>query len=275
MSKRTLPFMGKNRTLACVQTLSILVIMGWATTKLAAQDLPSGESVLENHIEATGGQEAYDKIQNRVSKGKMEIVNAGIELSLTVYAAKPNKALVILESEALGKIQQGIDGKVAWSLSDLQGPIVEQGAAREHRLRDSWFDRFAYWKDIFQSAECTGIEQIDGNDCFKVVFEPKPLEGEGLEQSEPNPMTVFFDQNSYLPLKVETRVVSEAGTVDVTVMPSDFKEVDGVKLPHTMKTQLMGQQRVLTTTSVEHNVKLPPDLFDPPAEIKALLEKEQ
>ena len=109
-------------------------------------DLPSGEEVLQKYMEATGGRAAYDAIDNRMFTATLEIVNAGVVLDITTYAAKPNKLIATVESEATGKIQKGCTGKVAWAMSDMQGPIVEQGASLENQLRDTLFDRLIYWK---------------------------------------------------------------------------------------------------------------------------------
>ncbi len=256
-------------------TLMTFVILSVAPNRAVGQDLPSGESILAKYIEATGGQAAYDKIENRIIKANMEIVNAGIEFSMTIYAAKPNKVLVDIESDSLGKIQQGCTGKVVWSNSDMQGPVVEEGAALENRLRDSLFDRTVYWKKAYESAKCVALETVDGKECYKVVLTPKPFENKDVADDEPSSLTVYFDKNTYLPIKIESNVVTEAGAMDLTAYLSDYKTVDGIKICHNMKTELAGQTRVMTVQSVEQNVKLDANQFDPPAEIQALIKKKK
>jgi hypothetical protein len=51
---------------------------------------------------------------------------------------------------------------------------------------------------------------------------------------------------------------------------SDYKKFGDLLLPTTMKQTAMGVQQVLTITAVEFD-NVPPSMFEPPAQIKALL----
>jgi hypothetical protein len=265
--RRTFSFIGSLLT-----TISILAL---ATNPAIAQDekLPTGESLIQKYIERTGGQAAYDKINNRYFEAEIDIVNAGIVLNVKTYAAKPNKLIATVEANAIGKIQKGCTGTVAWSMSDMQGPVIEEGAALENQLRDSMFDRFVYWKEAYQSAECVAIEKVDDKDCYKVVLTPNPYKSEEAKDEEVSLLTAFFDKDTNLATKLESNLVTQAGTIDVTAWLSDYKTVDGIKFPHTTKLELVGQTRIMKITSLKHDVKLADNQFDPPAEIKALLKK--
>lgn len=256
--------------------MCFFVVVSFATTTniVLGQDLPSGETIVQKYIEASGGQAAFDKIESRFFKANMEILNAGINLSIETYAAKPNKLLVVLESDAVGQVRQGVDGEIAWSMSDMQGPVVEEGAALENKLRDAQFDRMVYWNKGYQSAECKAIETIDDRDYYKVVFTPKPYKSENSEEIEPSILTVYFDKETYLPGKIESNVVTEAGTIDVVAYLTDYKTVDDIKMPHKTQVELAGQTHVMTIESVKHNKEFPADRFDPPKEISELLKKD-
>ncbi len=256
--------------------VAMLVTCLMATTLLAQDqqtDLPSGEEVLQKHIAASGGQAAYDKIENRFFQSTIEITNAGITLNASTYAAKPNKTSSTIEAPAIGKVLRGSTGEAVWSLSDLQGPVVEQGAALENQLRDSMLDRLVYWKKIYQSAECVGVEKVNGEECYKVVLTPRPYTSPELKDTEPSVLTVYFDKNTLLVKKIESNVVTDAGAIDVTAYLSDYKTVDGIMIAHRTEMELIGQKRVIEIQTIEHNVDLAEDQFDPPGEIKKLIEK--
>jgi hypothetical protein len=57
-------------------------------------------------------------------------------------------------------------------------------------------------------------------------------------------------------------------------MPGDYRAVDGLISPHRMVVRVLGQERVVTTKSIEQNIEMPDGMFDPPADVKALLGKE-
>ena len=65
---------------------------------------------------------------------------------------------------------------------------------------------------------------------------------------------------------------SPMGTVDVTNLISDYKDFGGQKVATRLTQQVMGQEQVLTISSVEYDAADAPQ-FEMPAAIKALIEK--
>ncbi len=225
--------------------------------------LPKAGEILDQYVEAVGGLAALEKINNRVVKGSMEIAGAGIKLSLTIYQARPNKAYTITSSPATGKVETGTNGEVAWQLSDLTGAQVMEGKEKANFLHMNIFDRPVYWRTSFQKVETAGVEEVSGKPCYKVVATPPDLPSQ----------TMFFDQETHLLVRVMMTVESQAGTIPADAYISDYRPVDGILLAHKTVTKLMGQERISTMESVEQNVDLPPDRFDLPAEIKAIIKK--
>ena len=210
----------------------------------------TAEAVLERYVEATGGRTAYDKIRNRVVHATLEIARQGIRLEMTVYAAKPNLFHMTMNSDLTGKIEQGIDGQVAWSKSVTQGPQLLEGEQKEALLRE---------------ARLAGPEQVDGKPCTKVVLTAK----------SGKPVTLFLDEATSLLVRTDMVTVTEAGEVPMRIRLQDYREVDGLKLPHRSIIEALGQERVLQVNRIEHNVDLPADRFALPDDVKALLPMRQ
>lgn len=246
---------------------ALLVICFAGALPLQADDgdLPKAEKILDRYVEAAGGLAAFDAITNRATKGSLELVAQGITMNMTVYAAKPNNAYVLAEAEALGKMESGISGDVAWSNSVLQGPQIKEGPEKDNSMRDATFDRLIYWRKDLESAETIGVESVDGKPAYKVITSPKL----GKEQ------TLYFDQASKLLVKIESTAVSQAGEIPLEAYIEDYREIDGVRLPHRIRVNVLGQERIITTHSAEHNVQIPPGRFDLPADVQALLDKEK
>lgn len=232
-----------------------------AQTREPAASLPTGDALLARYVEATGGAAAYGAVRNRVTRARMEILGAGVVLSLTLYSAHPASLYAVAESEATGRIESGVTDGVAWENSAMRGPIVKAGVEREEALRDAIFDRLAHWQEHVKSAVCVGAAEVNGKSAYRVVATPK----------SGSPQTLFFDQESGLLVRTETIVSSAAGAVPVVAEPGDFRKVDGLLLAFTSRMKVMGQERVVTVESVEHNASLPADRFALPAEIKALI----
>jgi len=252
----------KSFTLCVSLSLTILFLSG--TTNLNAEaNLLGGEEILKKFVEATGGKEAYEKIYNRVVTGTFEIPQGGLHASVTTYSARPNKMYVCVESKEMGKIEKGTNGEVAWDMTTMGGPRLLEGQEKEDYLREATFDRFVTWKTVYSKAECTGIDDIDGRQCFKVIMTPK----------SGNPQTFFFDTKSYLIVKSETTFSLQTGDVLIESYGFDYKEVDGILIAHTSKTFIMGQERIMVTESIEHNVEFQEDPFILPDEIQALVNR--
>jgi len=231
---------------------------------LPMQDTPpQAEQILDRYVEAIGGLTAAEKINNRVIKGTMEIAGAAVKLSITSYQARPNKAYTVVDSPATGKIDSGTNGEVAWQVSALAGAQLMEGKEKASFLHMNIFDRAVHWRTSFQKVEAAGVEDVSGKPCYKVVVTPKDLP----------PQTMFFDKETHLVVRITMTMESQAGTIPSDSYLSDYRAVDGILLPHKIVVRLMGQERITAMESIGQNVSLPPDRFDPPAEIKALIKK--
>jgi hypothetical protein len=249
--------------LGAVAALTLSTGAGPADAQAPAPPLPTGDAVLAKYVEATGGPAAYKALVNRVTRARMEIMGAGVVLTLTVYAAAPASLYSVAESEATGRIESGVSEGLVWENSALRGPTVKEGAERDDVLKAAVFDRLAHWKDHLTSAECTGTADVNDKAAYRVVTTPKSGASE----------TLYFDAASGLLVRTETTVTTAAGAVPVVAEPGDYRKVDGVLLSFSSRMKVMGQERVVTIEQVEHNVAMPVDRFALPSEIKALIKK--
>jgi hypothetical protein len=261
-------FMWCHSNILHVLTLSVFLILAtvcinWPGVLSADEKkLPDAEIILDRFVEATGGLKAYNRIKNRVTESTFEISQMGIKAQITSCHAKPNLIYVRMVSDQMGTIESGSNGDVAWEKSMMMGSKIKEGDERDDALRDALFDPQAYWRDVYRKVTCVGIETVEGKLCYKVIMTPKIG----------NPQTLYFDKESHLLIKVEWIATLQMGTIPVEVFLGDYHEVDGISIPHRAKVKLMGQERLMTTTRVEHNVKLPEGIFKLPEEIQALMD---
>jgi hypothetical protein len=235
-----------------------------ADVKLRAQaTAPSGETVLDNYVKAVGGLMAFDKLNTRVVKARLEIPAAGISMAVTAWAARPNKARMLVEADVVGRVERGFDGTVGWELATTSGPRIIDGAQLDDLARDSRFDGLATWRDWVAKAETIGAADVDGKPVWKVVVTPK----------RGSPQTCFFDQASSLLVKLEMTMRTPAGDIPVESFPGDYRDVDGIRMPHRTRQVIAGQERVAIVESVTHNAEMPVGQFDPPKEVQALFGK--
>ncbi len=205
--------------------------------QVAATTSITAEEVLEKSIQATGGREAALKMTSFVAKGSMEIVSMGGTATTEMYAKAPDKRLSITVVDGYGEVKQGYDGKIAWSAEPQNGLVELAGDQLASAHRDAQFNGDLRWKDLYKSVAVTGKEKVDGRDCW--VLKMTPAEGKLV--------TRFYDAETFLLTKVVTTTDSPQGPAEVSVMPSDWRDLgNGVKAAHSMKINLPGIGDLIT-----------------------------
>jgi hypothetical protein len=87
------------------------------------------------------------------------------------------------------------------------------------------------------------------------------------------PRTLYFDQKSGLVVKTQTVASTQMGKIPIDAFISDYRKVGEVTQAYKTVMNIMGQDRVITTTSIEYNAAIPDSVFAIPADIQALMEK--
>lgn len=249
-----------------VAAATILLTLGLiAPQQGRAQDLPSGEQLMEKYIEATGGRAAHENVKSNMSEGTFEMPAMGIKGTIKLWQAAPNLMYTEVDIEGFGKSVEGSTGEVVWENSSMMGPRVKTGEERDIGLRAATLHADLKWRDIFEKVEVIGVEKVDDKECYKVIRTPKVGK----------PETAYYDKETNLPVKVEMIVATAMGELPSTQFISDYKEVGGLLVPHTIRQQMMGQEQLIKFTSVNVNADIPEGRFDPPDAIKQLLAKEK
>jgi zinc protease len=227
------------------------------------EPLPKAENILDRYVEVTGGKAAYEKRKNELSTGTLEFKAQGLKGSVISYSAEPAQEYLIIDIEGVGKIESGMNNGVVWEKSAILGPRIKSGQERAQSLRDGAFNPYLHWRELYPKAETTGTEIVDGEVCYKVVLTPPTGSAE----------TRYFQKKSGLAVKMTTIGVSQMGEVPLEVLSGDYKNFGGVSVPTRITQKTGGQEFVITLQDVKTNQSMPPDRFDPPAEVKALLNK--
>lgn len=246
-------------------SIALLILLA-PTVSAEDKKMPKAEQILDNYIEAVGGEEKLKAIHNRVYKGKMEIGGQGMpqamEGTIEIYEAKPDKRYSATTLGPMGKVENGTNGEVHWQVS-MMGPQVLEGPDRALSERRSQFYSTLNWKSIYEKAETIGEAEVDGKPCYKVKMVPK----EGPEE------IVYYSKKTHLQTKTELSVNGGLGEMKVETLLMDWREVDGVKLPHKIVQRNLTTKQSVTITfnSIDCNVDMPADRFELPEAIKAIV----
>lgn len=231
------------------------------TAAASAQPLPTGETVMDHYVEVTGGKAAYQKHTSQVIAGVISFPAQGITGQLTRYAMAPDKEYSIVELASIGKIETGFSNDIAWEKNAITGPRLKSGEEKEQTRREAHFNAASTWRDIYAKVETIGTEATAGEDCYKVLLTPKQGRAE----------TQYYSIKTGLLLKTTTVAVSPMGDVNVEATFSNYKNFDGVLFPLRSVQKAGAQQLELTISNISFNETIPPEYFEPPAEIRALM----
>lgn len=232
-------------------------------TPAASQDaLPSGRDVVNRFIEAMGGRNAILAQSGRHMMGSFSIPAQGIGGALDVYAQPPNKMLVKVSLQGIGEIRTGYDGKTAWAVNPMVGPQVLDSLQLKQLEQQADFYSSLYPESQIASLETVGAETFEGVECYNV----KVTTTWGETYNE------FFDRATGLQLGSRRKQETPMGAMEIVAVSSEWKVVEGVKVPFKSVQRTMGMEQVITVDSV--NVLAVPDsIFALPPEIQALLKK--
>lgn len=263
------------RAILCTVTLSTVILctaIAFATmqtsafaqeasskpaTATSAAALPSAEKILDDYVAAIGGKETLTKFANRRSEGTLELAALGIKGKMTLIQSKPNKFLMAFDIPGIGTIKNGCDGSQVWESSVLSGNRILEGSEREQILRRTRMGVEAGWREDYASVKTTGEGKIGDRPVWIVELTPK---ADGTDTA-PSAQTDFYDKESKLLLKTKMTMTSPMGEIPVESTFSDYREIDGIKLPFESKQSALGQEQIMRLTEVVHDGEIDEEDF--------------
>lgn len=217
---------------------------------------PTADQILAKYTEALGGSAAIEKMRTRSMKGSM-LASNGATWGYEVYQTAPDKVYMVLNTPKQGVIRRGFDGKSGWELS--QRGLRELHAQELFNLR-----RYTdFVKDLKLQGQFTrlsygGKDKIDGKDV--VVLRGLGTDGKGER--------LYFDAATGLLVRRLTSTPTMVGLIPEQVDYSDYRDVDGLKLPFMMKVTAIDSfyNSTRTLTEIKLNVAVDETKFNKPSE---------
>lgn len=222
-------------------------------------DLPKAETILDGYVEATGGEKAYEKLKSRVTRGTVTLGEMGISGKIETWHQAPDRYYSKVSLGALGETETGYDGRTAWKVTPGTASRMT-GPERAFFVREATFNADLRWRELTKTVETVGVEDVNGKPAYKI----KAVTTDG------HAMYLYYDKYTNLLVRVDAKVVTELGQVDVEVYPGDYKEVNGILVPHLTTQRMIGMLQTVRVDSVEFNVKIPAEKFETPKAVKQL-----
>ena len=225
-----------------------------------AADLPPAKTIIDRHIEATGGRKAVLERSSMHGTGTLSMPANGISGKLEIFGAKPNLLLVKTTIDGIGEMSEGFDGNVAWSNTPMTGPMIASDKEREQKRLDADF-----YGDVNVEKKYKAIKTVE-----KTTFAGRPAYKVSLQRHDGSEDFEFFDVETGLKAGRQVTRETAMGAISVTAAMTDYKKFGNALVPTTIKQSMMGMEQIITLSSIEFDT-VDPAVFQLPAAIKALI----
>jgi hypothetical protein len=229
-------------------------------TAAQAAPPPQAESLLDAFVEKVGGRLAFDKIVNRRTTSTMTLSVLPAPAEVTTILTKSGPFRVVVNSQAIGKVEYGSDGRTVWEINPMSGPQIKEGLEKKRFQCLYGLDLPMRWREVFKTVECTGLATVEDKPAFKVQ----------AVSLDDYPVTYYFDQASGLLVKIEYPMETAIGRSLQEIVLRDYRSVDGILFPHFQIRREFGREMTLAFKKIEHNVEIPEDAFVLPEAIRKI-----
>lgn len=233
-----------------------------AAAQVASAQLPAASTLVAKYVAAINGT-AMMNAKTITTKGGMSMPSAGINGTIEMTQTGTNQMQMVTNIPGMGEVQAGYDGTIAWAADPMQGARVLSGKEMDQMKDES--DRRALVRDpqLFSSMTTVADTTMNGERCYEVKLSWKS----GRETFD------CFSATSGLLIASRTIQTTTMGSVPVVSYFTDYKKFGDITVATKTTMEMMGQQQILTISSVELGAT--PMTIVPPPAVQALAKPKQ
>jgi zinc protease len=232
-----------------------LTIVAWRATVTRAAD-PTVDDILARFVTALGGRAAISKHTTRTSKGTLEVVGVTTDGTAESYAKAPNKYISIINIPDYGQIRRCFDGQSGWISGPDTGVQALAGQDLISTRRDANFYQSLDLKKLYPQMSLKEKEDVSGFPAYVV----EANSGDGTVRR------MYFDVSSGLLVRNDEITDTPQARDLVQSFLEDYREVEGVKQPYTVR-QIHGKITfIVRLTDVKMDQPIDDAIFAKPAQ---------
>lgn len=205
------------------------------------------DDIIEKHIQAHGGQEAWDKVCSISLRGQF----TSFSEKKAFYTVKMASGAYYQEFH-IGQhdVVEGFDGEQGWTIDPWQGFTFPRRANRNelnvYEQQAFFFSPFLDYQEKGHEAAYLGMEEMDGMDVHVIRL----IRKSGLEE------TWYLDAETFFAYKSQSQWIDFASPAPSEAYYDEYTEVDGLVLPFLVERVFFNR---LWQTEVEE-VHINPDI---------------
>jgi len=224
----------------------------------AKENVPTADQVLEKYLEAVGGGAALEKLKTRTLKGTW-ISSNGTASNYEMFQTAPNKVLTVMTTPE-GVLERAFNGTVGWERS-AKGvrDMTDEEMVYLKRYPDFFFKDIKL-KDQFSRIAMAVKDKIDGREVYV-------LRGTTTDNRRER---LYFEVQSGLLVRRVSIMPTSIGNIPEQVDFEDYRDVDGMKIPFTIRVQSIDPFNSSTRkfTEIKLNVPIDDSRFNKPGSAK-------
>jgi len=214
----------------------------------APSNLPSGDQILGQYLQAVGGAEAAAKISTRSQKGTLTVGSE--RFPVEIIAKAPSDRVTTVHFPGADSVT-AVNSQEGWLSTPSRGvndmsPLEADAARMDAEL---FFP--ASLKQIFKELHTLQQGKLNGEDVYVVAA-----------MTENAPATqLYFDQHSALLLRVLRFTETPLGQNPTQIDYADYREQDGTKTPFRWTITRPSGSFTIQIEQMKQNVAIPAEAF--------------
>jgi hypothetical protein len=214
------------------------------------------KEIVDKYIAAVGGVEAAAKLTTRFSKGTVIWPN-GQSAPLEMWSAGPDRLLSVATDNRVGTIALGLNKSGGWIRNPREQRPMNP-VELDHAKALAWSLEVLALKEPYPRLTFAGKQKIGEREAYLV---------RSVSQDK-KPVQWFFDVESGLLLRRIVHTATPFGPDPEQIDFEDYRDVDGVKVPFTIKIMYLDTNPNFATTrkftEIKHNVAVDDSKFANP-----------
>ncbi|MBI2835232.1 MAG: outer membrane lipoprotein-sorting protein [Acidobacteria bacterium] len=237
------------KLLVCLSAVASLAVPASAQTV---------DEIIAKHVQARGGMDKLKAVTSIRYTGKMT-VGPGIEAPVIVEQKRPENMRMELTVQGLTAVQ-AYDGKTGWMIMPFQGkkdPEPMGGDELKATVEQADFDGpLVDYAAKGNKVELSGKETVEGAESYRLKVTLKSGDFR----------YIYIDADSFLAIKEESKRMVRGTEMEFESALGDYKDVDGLVLPHAIEGGPKGGQirQKITIEKVELNPTIDDTRFKMP-----------
>ncbi|MDJ0836085.1 MAG: insulinase family protein [Acidobacteriota bacterium] len=183
--------------------------------------VPAGvtaRSVIDRHLEACGGKERIGAIQDLTMESVLKMGPQSIQMINRFRAPNQMSVQMLMNGQVMGG--QIFDGVKGVNLQMGQKMPMDEATLENAKWSSVPVPEMNYDNPYFE-LKLNGVEQVDGKDVYHLEVHQK--NGDIVHR--------WYDAESGLLVRTESTLKSPMGEVKQVAVVSDYREVEGIKVP--------------------------------------------